>query len=76
MVEQILREQAACRIVDIGGLPNYWRCFAPDIVNDSRVTITIVNLAYDKDPTRIIERQRKAMFFDRDRRRQKARCFR
>lgn len=51
MVDRILLEKGTCSIIDIGGLPNYWRCFAPGIINDQRVKITIVNRSYEGDPT-------------------------
>lgn len=48
IVDDILAVQQTCSIIDIGGLPSYWRCFAPDIVNNPATSITLVNLSFDK----------------------------
>lgn len=46
LVHEMLASNNSCRIVDIGGLPGYWRSFGPDLIDDPRVSITFVNLAY------------------------------
>jgi hypothetical protein len=51
IIHEILERQHSCRIIDIGGLPSYWHCFAPDVVSDPRVSITLVNLSYDDADT-------------------------
>ena len=48
LVQGILARQPACRIIDVGGLPSYWETFGPDIVNDKRVSIALVNLTYEE----------------------------
>ncbi len=46
LAAQSLEESGRCRIIDIGGLPGYWRAFGADVIADPRVTITFVNLGY------------------------------
>ena len=49
LVESVLAQAGACRVLDIGGLPNYWRVYGADLVADARVSISLLNLGYPDD---------------------------
>jgi hypothetical protein len=42
LVDQVLTRQAVCRILDLGGVPNYWKLMS-DLLGSRRYQITIVN---------------------------------
>ncbi|MGH6822764.1 MAG: hypothetical protein ACREC4_04610, partial [Methylocella sp.] len=46
LVEGVLAQRGACQILDIGGLPDYWRVYGADLVADARVSISLLNLRY------------------------------
>lgn len=43
MVSDLLARSGACRIIDIGGEPGYWRAYGSELLRDPRVTIAMVN---------------------------------
>lgn len=49
LVESVLAQAGACRVLDIGGLPDYWRVYGADLVADARVSISLLNLGYPDD---------------------------
>lgn len=64
IVATILQRQETCSIIDVGGLPAYWRAFGTDIVESGRVSITLVNLAYEDGHTASLTAgERKAFAF-------------
>jgi hypothetical protein len=46
IIQDILASQDHCSIIDVGGVPEYWSRFAPQIVADRRVSFTVVNLSF------------------------------
>ncbi len=46
MVDEVLARKGHCRIIDIGGAPDYWRAFGPDMIADERIEISLVNISY------------------------------
>jgi Methyltransferase domain len=49
LIESVLAQHGACRVLDIGGLPDYWRIYGADLVSDARVSISLLNLCYLDD---------------------------
>lgn len=49
LARTVLAERGSCHILDVGGLARYWRAFGPDLLDDERVHITLVNLSYASD---------------------------
>jgi len=45
MIQAIFRDRGRCRIIDLGGEPNYWRVFDPEELRASGVHILLVNPA-------------------------------
>ena len=43
LIGQISAERGACRILDLGGEPDYWRLFDREFLEASKVHITLVN---------------------------------
>jgi hypothetical protein len=52
LVESVLEQDGACRVLDVGGLPDYWRIYGADLVADARVSISLLNLSYPDDKYR------------------------
>ncbi len=44
LIQAIHAERGACRIVDLGGRPDYWRAIDRSLLEACKVTITTVNL--------------------------------
>ena len=44
LIEAIFAERSACRIVDLGGRPDYWRAIDRSLLEACKVTVTTVNL--------------------------------
>ena len=49
LVESVLAQNGACRILDIGGSADYWRVYGADLMADVRVSISLLNLCYPDD---------------------------
>jgi hypothetical protein len=49
IVKDVLDQGGVCRILDIGGVPDYWRVYGADLVADSRVSICLLNLSFPDD---------------------------
>ena len=43
LIETISAEKGHCRIVDLGGMPEYWGLFDHDFLVAAKVTVTLVN---------------------------------
>lgn len=43
LIAETFAERGACRILDLGGEPDYWRLFERDFLEASKVHITLVN---------------------------------
>jgi hypothetical protein len=44
IVDEVMRQNQACRILDVGGTPSYWETFGANL-DWSRLHLTIVNIA-------------------------------
>lgn len=44
LIREVFAERGACRIVDLGGRPDYWRVIDRALLEACRVTITTINL--------------------------------
>ena len=49
LVETVLAQYGACRILDIGGSADYWRIYGAGLMADGRVSISLLNLCYPDD---------------------------
>ncbi|HZL00562.1 MAG TPA: class I SAM-dependent methyltransferase [Caulobacteraceae bacterium] len=43
LIETIAAEKGACRIIDLGGMPEYWDLFDRDFLTAHKVGVTLVN---------------------------------
>jgi hypothetical protein len=52
LIETIAAEKGCCRIVDLGGMPDYWDLFDRDFLEARKVHVTLVNTfrLADSDP--------------------------
>ena len=57
MVADVLAKSSMCRIIDIGGTPEYWRLFGSDLVADPRIKISILNLSYNDESVSKADRE-------------------
>lgn len=44
IVEEIHKERGICRILDLGGTPNYWNIFPSDWLRSNAVKVTLLNV--------------------------------
>jgi len=43
LIETVASERGACRIIDLGGMPDYWDLFDRDFLRACKVKVTLVN---------------------------------
>ena len=47
-VDSALSSKGHCRILDVGGSDAYWRAYGGDLLDDKRVSITVLNIPKDQ----------------------------
>ncbi|MBY0337243.1 MAG: class I SAM-dependent methyltransferase [Acetobacteraceae bacterium] len=47
LIDRTLAERGRCVIVDLGGSLSYWTVCAPDLLDDERVALDLINLRHD-----------------------------
>jgi hypothetical protein len=46
LVQHVLADRGSCRILDVGGAADYWHAYARDMIADTRVSISLLNIAF------------------------------